>query len=146
VNGKFKEVALDYFAQADDGTVYYLGETVNIYRRGKVISHERAWRYGVHTNQLGIIMPAHPKVGAQFQPENVPGITTEDDEVLSISETVRVPAGRFRNCLKVQETLSDGTIEFKYYAPNVGVIKEVTKDGEINLISIDEPAEREKED
>jgi hypothetical protein len=136
VDGELEEVALDYFAQADDGTVYYFGEDVNIYSNGKVVSHEGAWRYGVDTNQLGVIMPAHPKVGTQFQPENVPGITTEDDEVLSVSETVRVRAGRFRNCLKVQETLTDGTLEYKYYAPNVGVVKEVTGDGSIDLVSV----------
>src|SRR3954469_15502639 len=28
-NGELMEVTLDYFAQADDGTVYYLGEDVN---------------------------------------------------------------------------------------------------------------------
>ena len=28
-NGKLHEIALDYYAQADDGTVYYLGEDVN---------------------------------------------------------------------------------------------------------------------
>jgi hypothetical protein len=50
------------------------------------------------------------------------------------------------NCLKIQETLSDGSVEYKYYAPNVGVIKEVTEDGEINLISFGEPRERGEED
>ena len=84
-------------------------------------------------------MPADPKVGQKFRAEDVPDITTEDDEVLSVSETVTVPAGTFKNCLKIQETLSDGTIEYKYYAPNVGVIKEVTADGEINLVSFGEP-------
>jgi len=31
--GKLAEVALDYFARADDGTVYYLGEDVDEYNR-----------------------------------------------------------------------------------------------------------------
>ena len=38
-NGKLAEVALDYFAQADDGTVYYLGEDVDEYKGGKVVGH-----------------------------------------------------------------------------------------------------------
>ncbi len=145
VDGELEEVALDYFAQADDGTVYYFGEDVNIYSNGKVVSHEGAWRYGVDTNQLGVIMPARPKVGTTFQPENVLGITAEDNEVLSVSETVRVPAGRFRNCLKVQETLPDKTIEFKYYAPNVGVVKEVTEGGSLDLISVGHSEEGDHE-
>jgi hypothetical protein len=133
--GALKEVTLDYFAQSDDGTVYYLGEDVDIYKNGQVVSHEGAWLYGVHTQTLGILMPANPKVGDTFQSENVPGITREDDEVLSVSETVTVPAGTYTNCLKIQEKLSDGGIDYKYFAPNVGVVKEVPEDGEVNLIS-----------
>jgi uncharacterized Zn-binding protein involved in type VI secretion len=133
--GALKEVTLDYFAQSDDGTVYYLGEDVDIYKNGQVVSHEGAWLYGVHTQTLGILMPAQPKVGDKFQSENVPGITQEDDEVLSVSETVTVPAGTYTNCLKMKEKLSDGGIDYKYFAPNVGVVKEVPEDGEVNLIS-----------
>lgn len=132
--GKLLEVALDYFAQGDDGVVYYLGEDVDIYnKKGKVVSHEGAWLFGVNTNQLGVIMPANPKVGDKFQSENVPGITREDDEVISLSETVTVPSGTFSNCLKIKEVLSDGEIEYKYYAPGVGVVKEVPAEGEVNL-------------
>ena len=47
--------------------------------------------------------------------------------VIEVGLTVTVPAGTFRNCLKIQEPLSDGAIAYKYYAPNVGVIKEVMK-------------------
>ena len=39
-DGQLAEVALDYFAQDDDGTVYYLGEDVDEYADGKVVSHE----------------------------------------------------------------------------------------------------------
>ena len=145
VDGQLEEIALDYFGQGDDGTVYYFGEDVNIYSKGRVVSHEGSWRYGVNTKQLGVIMPADPKVGTKFQAENVPGITTENDLVVSVGETVTVPAGTFKNCLKIQETLSDGTVEYKYYAPNVGVIKEVSQDGEINLISFGRRGEREEE-
>ena len=134
IDGKLREVTLDYFAQGDDGVVYYFGEDVDVYnKKGKIIGHEGAWLFGVNTNQLGKIVPANPKVGDRFQAENVPGITREDDEVVSISETVTVPTGTFTSVLKIKETLSDGEIEFKYYAPGVGVIKEVPAEGEINL-------------
>jgi hypothetical protein len=136
VDGALDEIALDYFGQADDGSVYLFGEEVNTYSRGRVVSHEGSWRYGVDTKQLSVIMPTQPTVGIVSQAENL--------EVLSVSETVTVPAGRFRNCLKIQETLSDGSMEYKYYAPNVGVIKEVTEDGEINLVSLGNRGEKEE--
>ena len=112
-NGKLSEVTLDYFAQADDGTVYYLGEDVDEYKDGKVVGHSGAWLYGKQTKVPGVLMPGHPKVGDKFRSEDVPKITTEDNEVMSLSETVTVPAGTYQNCLKMKEVLSDGVIEYQ---------------------------------
>ncbi len=131
--GKLAEIARDYFAQADDGTVYYLGEDVDEYKDGKVVGHGGAWLLGKDTQVPGVLLPARLKVGQKFYSENVPNLTTEEDEIISISETVSVPAGTFRNCVKVREKLSDGKTEFKYYAPNVGVVKEVPAEGEVVL-------------
>ena len=92
IDGKLREVTLDYFAQGDDGVVYYFGEDVDVYnKKGKIIGHEGAWLFGVNTNQLGKIVPANPKVGDRFQAENVPGITREDDEVVGMD--VLAPGG-----------------------------------------------------
>lgn len=127
-NGKLVEVALDYFAQADDGTVYYLGEDVNEYKDGKIVSHSGAWLLGKDTERPGILMPAHPRVGDKFRSEDVPKITWEEDKVVSVSETVTVPAGTYRDCVKIKERLSDGSIEYKYCAPGVGCVKEEEAD------------------
>jgi hypothetical protein len=108
VNGQLEEVALDYLAQDDDGTVYYLGEDVDNYKGGKIVAHEVAWLYGKDTKILGVIMPAHPRVGQKFSPEDVGKITKENDVVVSLSERASVPAGKFEKCLKVKETNSDG--------------------------------------
>src|ERR1700704_7016384 len=124
VNGHLEEVALDYLAQDDDGTVYYLGENVDNYKGGKIVAHEGAWLYKKDTKILGVIMPAHPRVGQKFSPEDVGKVTKENDIVISLSEKASVPAGKFDNCLKVKETNSDGETEEKLYAPGVGAIKE----------------------
>src|SRR2546427_694957 len=42
-NGQLVEISLNYFAQADDGTVYYFGETVDIFKNGSIKSHEGSW-------------------------------------------------------------------------------------------------------
>ena len=81
------------------------------------------------------MLPAHPKTSDKFQSENVPGITREDDEVVSISETVTVPAGTFHDCVKVKEHASDGATEFKLYAPGVGVIAEMDSEAGLLLTS-----------
>ena len=135
VAGQLVEIAQDYFAQADDGTVYYLGEDVDTYKDGKVTGHSGAWVLGKSAPTPGVLLPARPKVGDKFQSENVSGVTVEDDEVISTSETITVPAGTFHGCLKVKEKSSDGDTEYKYYAPGVGCIEEVESDGTLPLKS-----------
>lgn len=134
-NGELEEVTLDYFAQDDAGNVYYLGEDVDEYADGKISGHDGAWLLGKDTQIPGVIIPAHPKVGDQFKSEVVTKEITESDEIVSVSETVSVPAGTFENCVKVKEMLADGTTEFKYYAPGVGVVREVPSTGDEPLIS-----------
>ena len=124
INGQIEEVTLDYFAQDDDGNVYYLGEDVDNYKDGKVVAHEGAWLYGKDTQKLGTIMPAHPRVGQKFRAEDVGKVTVEKDVVVSLSEKVTVPAGKFENCLKIRETNSDGETEEKLFAPGIGAVKE----------------------
>lgn len=134
-DGKLEEVTLDYFAQDDSGNVYYLGEEVDEYTDGMVTGHDGAWMFGRDTAIPGIIMPANPQIGDEFKSENVSGEINEQDEVLSLSETVTVPAGTYQKCLKIQENPADGFVEHKYYALGVGVVRENPEDGDELLIS-----------
>ncbi len=135
LGGELEEVALDYYAQSDNGDVYYLGEDVDNYENGTVANHEGSWLYGVHTRTLGIMFPTTPKVGQRYRPEDVPKITQEDDEVMSVTETVTVPAGTYHNCVRIKEVLSDGAVEFKLYCPNIGIAQEGSDDGKNDLES-----------
>jgi hypothetical protein len=134
-NGELAEVAMDYFAQADDGTVLYLGEDVDEYKNGKVVGHGGAWMLGKDTKTPGVLMPGQPKVGQKFKSEDVNKEIHEEDEVISVSETVTVPAGTYQNCLKVKEKLADGEIEYKYFASGVGCVREVPAGGDVMLKS-----------
>jgi hypothetical protein len=134
-NGALSEKATDYFAQADDGTVYYLGEEVDEYKDGKVVGHSGAWMYGVDTKKLTPLMPGHPKVGQRFRSEDVSKVLFEDDEVVSLAETVTVPAGTYHDCLKINETFPDGKTEYKYFAKGIGCIREVPDGGDVPLKS-----------
>ena len=80
-------------------------------------------------------LPANPKVGDKFRSEDVSTTIGEIDEVVSIMETVTTPAGTYKNCVKVKESLADGTTEYKYYAKGVGVVREVPPDGDELLVS-----------
>ena len=128
--GELIEATRDYFAQDDDDNVYYMGEDVDEYQNGKITGHSGAWLFGKDTQKLGLLIPAHPKIGDKFKSEDVSKEISESDEVVSVSETVTVPAGTFSNCVKIKETLGDGTAEYKYYAPGVGVVREVPPEGD----------------
>jgi len=133
--GQLEEITIDYFAQDDAGNVYYLGEDVNEYKNGVISGHDGAWMLGRETQIPGIIMPMNPKVGDHFMSENVPGITWEKDSVVAIAETITTPASTYNGCLKVKEKTSDGSTEFKLYAPGIGCIKEMEADGDLELTS-----------
>ena len=132
-DGVLAEVAVDYFVQDDNGTVYYLGEEVDEYENGKLKGHAGSWMLGRDTEIPGVFFPAHPKIGDRFRSEDVSDAIRENDEVVSITEKVITPAGTYENCVKVRENLADGTTEYKYYAPGVGVVREQPADGDVLL-------------
>lgn len=98
-----------------------------------MVGHEGTWLFGPQTQQLGVLMPTHPKVGDKFQAENVPNVTREEDEVISVAKTVTIGSHTYRDCVEIKENLSDGKIEHKFYAPGVGCIKEAETDGSLEL-------------
>lgn len=138
MNGKLEEVAVDYFAQDDAGTVYYLGEEVTDYdENGKILPSGKAesWMTGVDTPVPGVVMPANPTVGTKFKCEDVSKTINESDEVMGIGETVTVVAGTFTDCIRVKEILDDGSIEYKWYAKGVGAVREMPQTGDEQLVS-----------
>jgi hypothetical protein len=153
--GELSEISSNWFAQADDGSVYYFGETVDIYEDGEIVSHEGSWLVGGPTepgdpdetataDDPGLIMPANPEVGDTFKPEDLAPIVDETVEVLSLDETMKVEAGKFTDVMKVEETsvLSEGS-ETKWHARGVGVIKTKEKGENLKLIAstLQPPAE-----
>jgi len=133
VAGQLAEVAVDYLAQDDFGNVYYLGEDVDEYTDGKVASHDGAWLLGKDTQIPGVIITAHPKKGEKFRSETVSKEISEADVVVGVDETITVPAGTYAHCVKVEEHPAGEGVEYKYYAPGVGVVREIPADGDEQL-------------
>ncbi len=141
-DGELVEVALDYYAQADDGTVYYLGENVDNYEDGKIVDHGGTWLFGRNTQVAGVIMPASPAVGDTFSPEAVPARgshepITEDGTVLATNVTVTTPFGTFTNCLQVRFVTEEGEVETKTFAAGIGVVREVEPEGFAEVTDFD---------
>lgn len=133
-DGKLAEVAYDTFAQADNGGVYYLGEDVTNYQDGQVADHSGSWDIEKNGAPPALIMPAHPQVGQKFNPENLPGVAYETDEVMSLSEKVNTPDGPRQDGLQIKEVLMDGSVEGKVNAPNYGIVVSTAEDENVNLV------------
>jgi hypothetical protein len=120
LDGRIKEVALDYYAQADNGAVWYLGEDVYDYDPdGLVDSTLGSWLAGKE-GPIEMIMPADPKVGDVHRAENIPGIAFEEVSVKETGKTVDGPAGPVRGAIVGRELHDDGTYSDKVFAPGYG--------------------------
>jgi hypothetical protein len=132
-DGKLVERSRNYFAMNKrTKDVYYFGEDVDMYKDGKVVSHAGSWLSGVGGAKYGLMMPGQASVKARYYQEVAPKVAMDRAEILSLTETVRTPAGEFAGCLKVQETtpLEPLVTEYKFYAPNIGMVQ----DGRLKLV------------
>jgi hypothetical protein len=119
LDGRLEEVALDRYAQADDGSVWYFGEDVFDYRNGTIAETEGTWLAG-REGPAAMIMPAEPKVGNVYRTENAPGIVFEEVTVKSMGKTVAGPRGPVEGGMVAHELHSDATSEDKIFAPGYG--------------------------
>jgi len=131
-DGSLSEDTFDWFAQDQQGNVWYFGEDTKTYDHGTFVTNEGSWEAGVNGAQPGIIMLAHPQKSDVYQQENSPGVVEDMAKVMSLDETVTVPAGTFQHCLKTQEWthLEPGNRAYKFYAPGVGTVLEVENKGD----------------
>jgi hypothetical protein len=140
VKGKLEETTNDWYAQDDKGNVWYMGEdTTDL--TSKKNPHEGSWESGVNGAKAGIIMLAEPKAGITYNQEFAKGVAEDKATVLSSANNVTVPQNSYSNVIKTKEfsPLEPDVVEQKYYAENVGDIKEKTVKGSqegIELVEI----------
>ena len=117
--GRILEVALDWYAQADDGSVWYFGEDVFNYEDGVVADTHGTWLAG-RDGPPGMIMPAQPSPGQVYRPENIPELVFEEVTVKAAGQRVPGPRGTVDGALVIKELHMDGATEEKTFAPGYG--------------------------
>jgi hypothetical protein len=124
VDGQLHEETKDYIAQDKEGNVWYFGEEVDNYDKGKFKDHGGAWIAGVDGAKPGLWMKAKQVVGESYRQEYYKGEAEDWAKVVSTTETVKVPAGTFKNCTKTFEwtPLEPDATAYKYNCPEVGGI------------------------
>ncbi|MGY2874444.1 hypothetical protein ACVW00_001634 [Marmoricola sp. URHA0025 HA25] len=125
--GSLAEATSDWYADDDNGNVWYFGERTATYdRHGHVESREGSWEAGVDGASAGLIMPADPKATDAYRQEYWPGHAEDQAWIVGFKASVKVPMRRFHHVLRTFEwsRLEPGVISTKLYARGVGVVRE----------------------
>lgn len=125
IDGQVAEDTSDWYAQDDQGNVWYLGEDTTAYDGGTT-SKEGSWEAGVDGALPGIVMPATPKVGTNgYRQEYRPG-DAEDMALVVATGGDQTVGTVYHEVVVTQEwtPLEPDITEQKSYAPGVGVITE----------------------
>lgn len=134
------ERTTDWFAQRNDGSVWYFGETSQHYTGGLLSSLDGSWRAGLDGALPGRAMPAAPLPGDLYRAEYLLGTAEDVCRIVGTGATVVVPAGTFTDCVVVEESspLEPDDIATKYYAWMFGLVLEVDQatGGRLELISV----------
>lgn len=144
-DGEISEISVNYFAQADDGTVYYFGETVDEYEDGEIVANSGSWLVGgpepgdplstMTVTEPAVFFPGTPEVGDEFNPEDLPDGSLETVLIQRLDKRVRVPAGRYRGIQVREHHLPDDEFEKKWYVAGLGVVKAKAKGEVLKLLA-----------
>jgi hypothetical protein len=137
-NGTLLEKTEDWFAQDKEGNVWYFGEATAEYKNGKVSTTEGSWQTGKDGAEPGIIMPAHPEITDAFRQEYLKGQAEDQAWIIDTTQSIKVPDGTFTNVIRTLEwsRLEPDVIDGKWYAPGIGIIKEVAQAGGQEVASL----------
>ncbi|WP_089729823.1 hypothetical protein [Candidatus Thiosymbion oneisti] len=149
-DGELEEAEIVFFAQANDGTIWHLGQYPEEYEDGK-INATPGWLHGIN-GHAGIMMPADPKLGdpefSQGWAPNVPW--TDRAMVHKTGVKVETGYGTFEDVIVFAEHDREepNARQYKYYARGVGNIKigfsgDDTTQEQMELISVEKLSEEE---
>lgn len=147
-NGVVVEDTFDWFAQRNNGDVFYCGESTAEYEifegdrpmTPELVTIDGSFKQGREGDQGGLIFPGSPQPGLAYREES--SFTNAEDMAQVVSTTYGYGASKdldrgvpkalaqllcHGDCVVTRNTslLEPGTVEFKYYAPGIGVFLEV---------------------
>ncbi len=141
IDSVLEEETFDWYAQDKDGNVWYFGENTKKYESDGTFSTEGSFEAGVDGALAGIIMQGKPQLGSVYREEYYLGHAEDEAEIVSLSETLKVPYGYYNEVLKTKNTtrLEPSLLENKYYARGIGSVLEIDVSGgsgKVELIEV----------
>lgn len=141
LEGVTTEDTYDWFAQDEDGNVWYLGEDSTEFEDGEPAGKEGSWEWGVDGALPGIVMWAQPAahVDEEYRQEYFAGEAEDWGKVVETGVSVEVPAGSYTDCIRTEDwnALEPGVLENKWYCPNVGTVKEEAVEGDQEIVELE---------
>ena len=135
-DGELAEVSRNFVASCSASRdVYYFGEEVDNYEDGEIVNHDGGWLAGRRGARPGLLMPEDGfLLGSRYYQEIAPEVALDRAEHIRAGFSVQVPAGRFNNCIEVEETspLEPGGKSTKIYCRGVGLVR----DEELELTAV----------
>ncbi len=116
-DGELVEDTFDWFAQDDDGNVWYFGEDTKAYDEDGNVSEAGAWEAGVDGALPGIVMPADPVVSdIGYRQEYLAGEAEDMGQIIQLAPGVVVT--------RDWTPLEPDVVEEKTYVEGVGFVHE----------------------
>ena len=126
-DGTLAEATDDWYANDDQGNVWYLGEDTATYdEHGNLEDREGSWEAGVDGAEPGIIMPAMPRPPTATRMEFSKGVAEDQAWVVQRLGRVITPSGRFTDIVRTLEwsRLEPRVVSQKFYAAGLGIVEE----------------------
>jgi hypothetical protein len=133
VKERMTEESYLFYAQDVEGNVWFFGEDVREYHSNNRVDTEDSWQAGVRGAQPGIVMPGQPAPPHRSYRQQYQKNKHEDmAQVEAVTDSVVVPAGTFRNCVRTREwSMLEAGNSTVWYARGVGFVKEMAPRGEV---------------
>ena len=140
-HGDLLEKTFDFYAQDDEGTVWYLGEDTTAFEPNGHTDTSGSFEAGVDGAQPGIIMEGNPQIPDAYRQECYAGQAEDTAWVVATTGSSKVPYGKVQHVLTTLEStrIEPGAYDEKVYGPGIGIVSEhaLTGDNEVaQLVSV----------
>jgi hypothetical protein len=125
-SGHRQEITNDWYAQDDQGNVWYLGEDTRVLLGNGKVDRSGSWTWGVDGAQPGLIMEANPQPPDAYRQECLSGEAEDMAWTIERGGSITVPEGTVHRILRSLEftRLEPNVISEKIYAPGLGIVRE----------------------
>ena len=125
-HGDLLEKTLDYYAQDDQGTVWYLGEDTTAFLPNGKTDTSGSFQAGVDDAQPGIIMEADPQIPDAYRQECFAGEAEDTAWVVATHGSTKVAYGDLHHVLTTLEAtrVEPGAYDEKIYSSGIGIVRE----------------------